>query len=527
MHTDARQLENNTRIAGDVCIIGAGAAGISIALEWINSPLKVILLESGGFDYEGEIQDLYRGKRTGLPYYPLESSRLRYFGGSTGHWAGFCSPLDPIDFKSRDWVPHSGWPFGAETLAPYYKRAHHLLELSEFEYDWRYWNKKDPDFEPLPFDEDVIIPKLWQFSAPTRFGKRYRKNILEASNVELFTYATVTSVNADQYGKQVTSVTVKNMTGKTLRVDARYFVIATGGIQNAALLLASNNVMPHGIGNDHDQVGRYFMEHLEITAADLLLDRPHYFSAYMLDFFFTKVRIEMAVHEKQQVLHKILNATAAISVKESDQHDNAAPGNRKEDEITSTGKSNQSDKHLRGWETAEKYYHEQKPEKPKPRQSTAFELFCRIEQAPDPDSRVTLDIEKDPLGFPRAALHWKFGSLERYTLRKLLELIGQQAGLSGLGRLKMKDWLADEGDAAFPSTVAGGWHHMGTTRMHDDKKQGVVDADCKVHGIGNLYVAGSSCFATAGAANPTLTLVAMALRLSDYLKQKLGRCEQT
>src|SRR5580704_19040813 len=129
MHTDGRFLDNNSLIEGDICIVGAGAAGISMALDWNNTPYKVILLEGGGFEYDPEVQDLYRGKTTGQPYFPLMSSRLHYFGGTTGHWAGFCSPMDPIDFAKRNWVPHSGWPINKGDMDPYYERAQKKLEL--------------------------------------------------------------------------------------------------------------------------------------------------------------------------------------------------------------------------------------------------------------------------------------------------------------------------------------------------------------------------------------------------------------
>ncbi|MDH5609620.1 MAG: FAD-dependent oxidoreductase, partial [Cyclobacteriaceae bacterium] len=172
MHIDARTLPNGTTIEGDICIIGAGAAGISLALEWANTPYKVILLESGGFQIESQIQDLYRGKSIGQRYFPLQSARLHYFGGTTGHWAGFCSTYDEIDFKKRDWVPNSGWPISRTDLDPFYQRAHSVLELGPFEYDMDYWKKKDPSLKSLPFDKEVLYDKVWQFSTPTRFGTR-------------------------------------------------------------------------------------------------------------------------------------------------------------------------------------------------------------------------------------------------------------------------------------------------------------------------------------------------------------------
>ena len=134
MHTDARTLDNGSQIEGDLCIVGAGAAGIALALEWIGKGDRVLLLEGGGFDYDPRMQDLYRGDIVGLPYFPLQAARLHYFGGTTGHWAGFCSTLDPIDFEVRDWVPHSGWPITPAELVPYYARASRVVQIGPDEW---------------------------------------------------------------------------------------------------------------------------------------------------------------------------------------------------------------------------------------------------------------------------------------------------------------------------------------------------------------------------------------------------------
>jgi len=173
MHIDARNLENNTTIEGDICIVGAGASGISMALDLMNTKHKVILLEGGGFEYDDKVQELYNGKTTGQKYYALKSSRLHYFGGTTGHWAGMCSPFDPIDFTQRNWVPDSGWPITKDDLVPFYVKAQETLQLGEpFEYDLEYWQKQLPNLNPYPFDKAVIWNKMWQFSQ-ARFGQVY------------------------------------------------------------------------------------------------------------------------------------------------------------------------------------------------------------------------------------------------------------------------------------------------------------------------------------------------------------------
>ena len=175
MHIDARYINNNSQIEGDICIIGAGAAGISIALEWINTPYKVILLEGGGFDYDPEVQQLYKGTTSGQQFPDLTGSRLHYFVGTTGHWAGFCSPFDEIDFKQRDWVPSSGWPFERKDLDPFYARANKTIQLGPYNYDLEYWQKQLPNMNPLPLNEKVIQTKMVKTSCLQKHKVSNRK----------------------------------------------------------------------------------------------------------------------------------------------------------------------------------------------------------------------------------------------------------------------------------------------------------------------------------------------------------------
>ena len=509
MHTDARELAGNSIIEGDICIIGAGAAGISIALDWINTPHKVILLEGGGFEYDDRVQELYAGKTTGQRYYPLKSARLHYFGGTTGHWAGFCSTFDEIDFEKRDWIPHSGWPITRKDLNPFYMRAQKNLELGPYEYDWKEWQKNDPELKPIMKDESVVWNKLWQFSPPTRFGAKYKDAILKAKNVHLYTYANVVDINANENVSAINQVTIKNYTGKEHTVKAKHFMLACCSIQNARVLLASNKQAPNGLGNDNDNVGRYFMEHLEINSGELWLKKPDPLKLYSLNYGTTKARCELSITRQQQEKHKILNGTSSLT---------PLLLTKKMKPMIDVWSTEDPQKNLTALISSFGDVLKE-TEKISPDVMTkSYQLFTRVEQAPNPDSRVTLDTEKDSLGMPRATLHWVLTPLEKHSIRKIYELIGQQIGRAGAGRVKMLEYLWNENDDTWPEFTGGGWHHMGTTRMSDNPKNGVVDANCKVHGIANLHVAGASCYATAAAPNPTLTVVALSLRLSDHLK---------
>jgi choline dehydrogenase-like flavoprotein len=522
MHIDARTLESGSVLEGDLCIVGAGAAGLSVALEWVNSPLRVLLLEGGGFDLEPAMQDLYRGDIIGQPYYPLHAARLHYFGGTTGHWAGWCSTYDPIDFETRPWVPHSGWPIKREDLDPFYARAQRILDLGPYEYDANEWARRDKDLVLLPLDPDVVWTKMWQFSPPTRFGTKYRNAIVNARNVHLYTHANVCEVDANDGLTAVRGLRVRTLEGKEYRVHARYYVLACSTIQNARLLLASNRRATAGLGNAHDLVGRYFMEHLEMPGGELVLakTRAAKMKMYEMQFGTTKARGELALSANVQREHRILNGTVSL-----------APGALGE-EVKSTFQflPPQVIAALMAWEKGGRIGPHPLAAARRPGIDSAraappprfFHLATRQEQAPNPDSRVTLSTERDALGMPRVKLDWRLTELDKRSIRTYYKLLGQEVGRTGVGRVQLREWLLSDDDRSWPSFLSGGWHHMGTTRMHADPMQGVVDADCRVHGLSNLYIAGAAVYPTGGAANPTLTLVALSLRLSDHFRTKLS-----
>ncbi len=516
MHIDARKLDDNSVIEGDICIVGAGAAGISMAIEWMNTPYKVILLEGGGFEYEDRVQELYSGKTTGQTYYPIKSSELHYFGGTTAHWGGMCSLFDPIVFQKRDWVALSGWPINQDDLIPYYKRAHVNMDIPEYEFDVKEWQKKDPSLVTMPLDESVVWNKIWRFSPPTRYGSKYKDTIVNASNIHLYTYANVVDIEANENVSSVNSVTVKNYAGKTHTVKASKFVFACAGIQNARILLAANKQAPKGLGNDNDLVGRYFMEHLEIKSAELWLKEKNALKLYMSAS--PRVQGELAIMPQKQAEYKILNGIVSFTpldfAKQTPPYiktwtsGNPLENQKQVNKAEWKAGGNRITRFLDKFNSTKDLHQ-------------SFQMTIRLEQEPNPLSRVTLLPEKDELGVPRAALNWAFTGLEKKSMIKIYEIIGQQVGAAGIGRVKLMEDLLDGKPDTVPGTTSGGWHHMGTTRMHEDPKVGVVDANCKIHGIDNAFMAGASCFPTGAGVNPTLTVVALSIKLSDYLKESI------
>jgi len=260
MLIDLRLEPGAADVPSDVCVIGAGAAGITLARKLAALGHSVCLVESGGLDFEQATQDLYDGANLGMPYYDLKQSRLRFFGGTVAIWGGRCALLDAIDFEHRTWVPHSGWPIGRTDLLPYYRAAHQHFEIGEFNYEddvWKALKVDDPGFDPSQLDA-----KLWRFDeVADRFAAARLGSLLDNPRLRILIHANVVKLQAGRDGSTIEHVDVRPLEGASLRLRARYYVLACGAIENARLLLVSNDVERSGIGNRRDQVGRYFMEH--------------------------------------------------------------------------------------------------------------------------------------------------------------------------------------------------------------------------------------------------------------------------
>ena len=523
MFIDARTLSNETQIQSDVCIVGAGAAGITLAREFIGESLEVCLLESGGLDLDGDTQSLYRGEIIGYPYYPLDTVRLRYFGGTTNHWAGACRPLDEIDFSSRPWVPYSGWPFDKSHLDQFYRRAHAIVQLGSYDYDPKTWESEESP--RLPIIGDRVATAMYQVSPPTRFGKIYREEIKRAQNISTFLYANVVEIEANASARSINRLRVTSFQGNKFSVTARVFILATGAIENPRLLLASNKIRRKGLGNETDLVGRFFMEHLSIPGALFLPSDPSIRTG-----LYEEQEKNGAVGKGYLILthetlrrEEILNLRAFVMPTSPEELSHGVSGWKASakaifDAVRRGNLPNNFAEHLSNVITdidevaISSYRKTFRPAK------GAFSLYYHLENAPDPDSRIALTSERDVLGMRRVQLSWRFGDLERQTLRRANEIIGQELGRAGLGRINM---VGDDTETGWPPGLRGAWHQMGTTRMHTDPKQGVVDEECRVHGLKNLFIAGSSVFPTSGYTNPTLTIVALAIRLADHIKREM------
>lgn len=522
MITDARHPPKESRFEFDICIIGAGAAGIALAREFLNHDTRVCLLESGGLEYHRDYQALYEGDNVGQPYFPLDVCRSRYFGGTTNHWDGVSRPLEELDFARRDWVPFSGWPISKGDLTPYYARAHTALQIPADGYEIARWEKS---ISPrLPLVEDKVFTSIWLGHA-LKFGQAYGRELEAAENIHVFLHANLLKMQTNAEATKVTQMQIGTLEGNRFSVKAKQFVLACGGIENARLLLLSDDVEKNGLGNRQDQVGRFFMEHSSPRLGMLLLSSgkipTQLYKGTFRDghWVFGELSLRQAVQKEEKILN--MGVTFLPSNYEGRMNEGYVSYKRLLKEF------------LRG-EVPEDFWEDYKNvlrdidgvvEGAYDRfiaqdddEDQSFVLIVRGEQAPNPLSRVTLGEQRDALGLRRVRLDWRFTDLDKRSMRRLGEIIGSEFGRARLGRLRMDDWLVESGPSWHQSASQGRCHHIGTTRMSLKPEEGVVDPSCRVHSVDNLYIAGSSVFPTSGAANPTLTLVALGLRLADHLK---------
>jgi choline dehydrogenase-like flavoprotein len=521
MIEDARQIPSWRVLECDVCIVGSGAAGIALA-KALDSKLEVCILESGGFQPEARTQSLYQGRIVGRQYFPLDACRQRFFGGSTNCWAGFCRPLEPLDFETRDWVPFSGWPITRTDLDPYYERAHELLFLGPYDYRPERWTQGRT--RPFRFraNSDLRTGVLQINRTMTRaWGRTYRQELEQAPNVRVLLSANVTEIVLDSNGGIVQQMMVRVLGGPAFVVRARHYVLAAGGIENARLLLASRTVRAAGIGNDHDLVGRFFMEHPHTDNEGLFtgagdLPEAQFYRPFRAGGIQREVEIwgYLALTPEAQRRERILSSASIFL---------GPDGRATTSEVAALARAVSgldSPGTLQNVRDAlARFAPPRVARRLSPGPFLAW-LETPSEQAPNPESRVMLDNQVDELGVPRVKLDWRLSEIDKYTLRRAHTLIAKELGASGLGRLKL---TLVEDDKTWSRYTIGGRHHMGTTRMHDDPKSGVVDRHGVVHGVPNLSIAGSSVFTTSGSANPTLTVVALALRMGRRLSDQLAR----
>lgn len=517
-HRDAHTLSEDV-LRADICVVGAGAAGITIARALRGSGRSVALVESGGFELADDTDALGRGDSPSIAGEYLLRSRKRVFGGTTQHWTGMCMPLADEVFSSRPEIDEHGWPIDGDALFPYYARACEQLRLVPWARNGDL--ERRPELEALAFEaRPGFETRIYQRQRRFDFGRKFRRDVVDDPNITVLTRATVTGLVPD--GDRVRAVRIQTLAGKMLTLEAQTFVLATGGIENARLLLVAKREHPGLGGRGGELVGRYYMDHPELNIGEAVLwpswDLDLYLGGWLDDdrrgfaawfpsaelqrkrgLALCGIRPSRAGRRFGDPQARELDAAVAVAAFELDRARNAS----------------RTESLLPG--------------------ATKIRLFARCEQRPHADNRVELADDVDAFGVPRPRLQWHLERRDYDGYRRAIVELGKSIHADGIGRMRptlpaaMPEVLRTiygpsatrehhdrAHEAGEPLLLLWG-HHMGTTRMATSPTHGVVDGDCRVHGLPNLFVAGSSVFPTGGAANPTLTIVALALRLADHL----------
>jgi choline dehydrogenase-like flavoprotein len=524
MHFDLDE-RGPCEVSGEVCIVGAGVAGITAARRLLAAGRTVVLLESGGLDHEAGTADLNAGDNAGEHYYELDHARLRLFGGTTAIWGGRCAQLDPIDFEKRSWIPHSGWPIGAAELVPYYREARQVFGLPP---DAPAAERLRDRLALPAFDPDRINIALWSFDGLSDRFTFYRcQDLVNHPRCTVVTHATVTDILAVPSAQAVTGLTARGLSGATMTLRAGTCILAAGGIENARLLLAARGTMPMGLGNAYDQVGRYFMEHPHARGGRIRSPMAwRLLAAFAARHRLGAEHVSPLVTPGPALQRRagLLNTSLTIAPRppaEGRQHWGMRLYMRAKHDFAPNRRGrtawNGLKKAVRGVQAVSD------PLRPwvlHKMGKLELALLVRAEQAPNPDSRITLSDQRDAMGLERTRLDWRLSALDVDSVAGLVQALDSEARRLNLGAVEAADWLTHPArrwktDPLVSIHPIGGYHHMGTTRMSSDPRHGVTDARARVHGIDNLYVAGSSLFSTSGWANPTLTIAALSLRIAD------------
>jgi choline dehydrogenase-like flavoprotein len=513
----------------DLCIIGSGPAGLTLAREFFGTSIQILIVETGLAAHAPEIDALSQIESVGAPRIMDQTLvRNRVFGGTSHTWSGRCTPLSAIDFAARPWVPYSGWPIAQDELQPYVERSCAFLRLApKLDYQ-RVKELPRSATRNVSLDTSLLEESFWQYSSDAklahdymRFGPHFLAET--APNVRVLLNATATELIPDETGSRIAAVRIASANGRRASIQAKSVVLCAGGIENARIMLLSQSHSPSGIGNEHGTVGQFLMDHPRCTlgvfaASDVAAITKHYGLFRTAGpggghAFSRGVRLSDVAQERMQ----LLNCAAWLTEDRAADDPWAAAKRligRKDPSwardaaivLSHPGLIAQGlkDRVLSG--------------RGVPHKLNQLKLDCIVEQRPDPASRLTLGQRKDRMGLPVARLDWRISDQEKQTVMQFGTLIASEFARVGLPVPALTDWVREQQlqDANFVDVS----HPIGTTRMSDDPRFGVVDRDCQVHGMLGLFVAGSSVFPTTGHANPTQMIVTLAIRLADHLKRR-------
>lgn len=550
MIEDAQQIPANSQLECDLLIIGSGAGGIACACELIGSGKQVILLESGGSAVESDTQELAKGEVSDTSSHgPLGHYRKRVFGGTTTVWGGRCAPFDGIDFEKRAHVPNSGWPIGLADIEPFYSRAQSYTHTGDYDYKCA-TALADGHLPTIPgLRDDVWLQdRLWRFSLPTDFAAEFGQTLKDAPNIRVLLHANALKLLTTPDGSAITGAEAASLRNNRFTVKVGTVIVAAGGLESTRLLMLSDDVRPGGLGNDHDQLGRYYLSHISGDLGEIQFEprnRPIVWQ-YQRAKDGVYVKRNLRIREDIQRRDGLLNfrcilthppfadashgsgVLSAVYLVKRFFRGQIPPEYSKE--LAEAG-YHHVPQHMRNvilgapglirfgthWFLRRTLAHRKYPSVSLKSRSNSYTIHFDAEQTPNPESRVLLGDQTDRFGQRQLRAEWKYSSGDIESVVRAHQLLRDEVTASGVGHLTLPN--EDVPDVVRKGFAVGS-HHIGTTRMADDPKQGVVDRNCQVHGVDGLFIASPSVFTTASFANPVLTITAMAIRVADHVKSR-------
>jgi choline dehydrogenase-like flavoprotein len=549
------KINSSTLSQYDLCIIGSGPAGATIANVLSDSGYRICVLESGGKTAQKFTDDLREVDNQGILI--KNCSRERVLGGTSTTWRGLSSPLDPIDFKKREWVQYSGWPITLDELAPYYVVASHRFRFPS-------WEKfKDLDWvgirdasSSLPYWKDLEKKIFIALECAQNYGKDFQE-IYDTKNIDIYMGGTVTHLVGCSETGRVQKAIIRSSDGRKFELQANIFVVACGGIENPRILLNSTFACPNGLGNDRDQVGRYFMNHPKNNYGVIQLNRPiddlpSYFGFLSLKTGYAGhlgLRLKEAVQEQRKTLNSYVRFKPIFGWSERESIESLNYFTERYNFLLKSFKRLKGNKLLPLLDYSEtgdhslnvndrkstvnlfkmlgkialdlpvvtQYLYHRLFDSSCP-QTTTIYLRNFMEMEPLPENRVTLSDRTDAFGIRLPYVTHQPSQLDRQSIAAVHHVLKEELERARWGKLvsdltpELEPWPIDL-DAS---------HHMGATRMGNDPSSSVVNQHCRLHFSPNVYLAGSSIFPTSGNANPTFTIVALAIRLAEHLKMQLS-----
>jgi choline dehydrogenase-like flavoprotein len=552
---DGREIAAGSTLEAEVCIIGGGPAGIAIARELLGAATSVILVESGGWRPNQLTQDLNAAELpSGSRHPPPEMYRERRFGGSSTIWGGRCVPLIRSDFEPRAHVAGSGWPLSYDELVPYYARALAYCEAGDFVFDPDCLKEAGPIIEGLRSDDLTV--GLERFSPPTDFGWRFKSDLIGSATHKILLETTCTRLVSSDSGRTVQATECATIAGNSFRIVAKHVVIAAGGLESTRLLAASNDRFPAGLANSSGTLGRYYMSHLEGTLGRLQVApgrRVAWDFARTRDGVYAKhnIRLSDEVQQRRRLRNMVFRLHHAnpmdpqhgdpvlslmyiakrfilpeyrrkITTVELHSLDRLPKGHALLGHHASNIAKNPWPliRFLVFWVYKRHARYRRIPYVALYSKQGIYPLDYNAEQTPLFDSRVSLTHDTDRFGMPKLSIDWRVCPED---VASIADSYRQMRSILAGTNVATVTYNDDTLNDMAGQTIPVGGHHIGTARMSDHPSRGVVNPQCRTHDVENLYIAGSAVFPTSGSANPTLTIVALAVRIADQLKHALRR----